>query len=147
MHLVIKERSKLLNVRCHSCNGTALNHTRYCLFCYIKDCTRKTLLITEPQAKHDFASLLITKLNNQKHRCVYTNRLLVPGINMSLDHILPKSLYPDGFRELDNLVWVDKSCNIAKNNLLPSAFLEMCQDVVYTRSEVLNYDYSKPKSL
>lgn len=123
--------------RCHSCNGTALSTTRYCLRCYIKDCVRKTLLITDPIAKNEFATLLLTKLDNQNHHCVYTNRLMVPGINMSLDHILPKSLYPEGFRELNNLVWVDKSCNIAKNNLLPNDFLEMCQDVVVTSSPIL----------
>lgn len=123
--------------RCHSCNGTALTHTRYCLYCYIKDCVRKTLLITETQAKQEFASLLLKKLENQNHRCVYTNRLLVPGVNMSLDHILPKSLYPEGFRELSNLVWVDKSCNIAKNNLLPVDFLSLCEDVVLYRSHIL----------
>lgn len=62
---------------------------------------------------------------------------MTPGINMSLDHILPKSLYPEGFRELDNLVWVDKSCNIAKNNLLPVDFLSLCEDVVLYRSHIL----------
>ncbi len=123
--------------RCHSCNGTALTHTRYCLYCYIKDCVRKTLLITDPQAKQEFASLLLEKLDNQNNRCVYTNRIMVPGVNMSLDHILPKSLYPDGFRELSNLVWVDKSCNIAKNNLLPNDFLSLCEDVVLYRSDIL----------
>ena len=62
---------------------------------------------------------------------------MVPGVNMSLDHILSKSLYPDGFRELSNLVWVDKSCNIAKNNLLPNDFLSLCEDVVLYRSNIL----------
>ena len=66
---------------------------------------------------------------------------MTPGVNMSLDHILPKSLYPDGLRELDNLVWVDKSCNIAKNNLLPVDFLSLCEDVITCRSEILSNDY------
>lgn len=127
--------------RCHSCNKEPLEHTRYCLHCYIKECVRKTLKLAKNEDKEHYANILLTKLQNQNFECAYTGRKLTPGINMSLDHILPSSIFPEHLREIDNLVWCDLSCNIAKNNLLPANFLELCQDVVYTRSELLNVYY------
>lgn len=123
--------------RCHSCNDTALNTSRYCLRCWIKDCVRKTLGVKEKQEKEHLASLLLKKLKKQNHKCAYTGRILTAGINLSLDHVLPKSKFPDAKSNIDNLVWVDLSCNVAKNNLLPNDFLSMCEDVVYYRSEIL----------
>lgn len=123
--------------RCHSCNNKALTTTRFCLRCYIRDCVRKTLEVRDKQQKEHLTDLLLVKLRQQNHQCIYTGRRLIPGVNLSLDHILPKSLFPEGFRRLDNLVWVDLSVNIAKNNLLPKDFLEMCEDVVYTKSKHL----------
>lgn len=124
--------------RCHSCTKDSLENTRYCLHCYIKECVRKTLKLVKDEDKEHYASILLDKLQNQNFECVYTGRRLTPGINMSLDHILPSSIFPEQFRDIDNLVWCDLSCNIAKNNLLPENFLELCQAVVYTRSELLN---------
>lgn len=124
--------------RCHSCDNRALQTTRYCLRCYIKETVRKTLHVTDQQEKEHYASLLLKKLQLQNFECVYTGRQLVPGKNLSLDHILPSSVYPEGLKELDNLVWVDLSCNIAKNNLLPENFLALCEDVVVTKSSLLS---------
>jgi 5-methylcytosine-specific restriction endonuclease McrA len=127
-------------MKCHSCQGVRSKHTRYCLRCYIKEAVRKTLGIRDNEQKEQYANLLYKKLANQNFTCVYTGRRLIPGQNMSLDHILPKSLFPEIAADIDNLVWVDLSCNIAKNNLLPGNFLEICQDVVRTSSPIL---YSK----
>lgn len=101
------------------------------------DCVRKTLEIKDKPTKELYTKYLLQKLEKQNHECVYTARALVAGKNLSLDHILPKSVWPDGLRDLDNLVWVDKSVNIAKNSLLPQNFLELCEDVVIHRSELL----------
>ena len=123
--------------RCHSCNETALNTSRYCLKCWIKDCVRKTLGVKDKQEKELLANLLLKKLKLQNHKCAYTGRNITAGINLSLDHVLPKSRFPDSTLNIDNLVWVDLSCNVAKNNLLPSDFLSMCEAVVLHRSEIL----------
>lgn len=128
--------------RCHSCTKESLTATRYCLHCYIKECVRKTLKLVKDEDKEHYANILLTKLQNQNFECVYTGRRLTPGINLSLDHILPSSIFPEQFRDIDNLVWCDLSCNIAKNNLLPEKFLELCQDVVCKRSELLNVHHS-----
>ena len=123
--------------RCHSCKVKALNTSRYCLNCWVKDCVRKTLGVKDKQEKERFANLLLKKLKLQKHQCAYTGRKLVAGVNLSLDHILPKSDFPHMKDSLDNLVWVDLSVNVAKSNLLPKDFLSMCEDVVVYRSEIL----------
>ena len=126
--------------RCHSCNNQALKTSRYCLNCWIKDCVRKTLGVKEKEHKERLANMLLQKLKKQKHECAYTGRKLVAGVNLSLDHILPKSQFPDLKSKIDNLVWVDLSVNVAKNNLLPKDFLSMCEDVVVYRSEILSND-------
>ena len=129
-------------MRCHSCSNQRLRHTRYCMTCYIMDCVRKTLDIKDKPTKERYTKQLLDKLEKQNYMCVYTARVLVAGKNLSLDHILPKSVYPEGLRDLDNLVWVDKAVNIAKNNLLPSNFLELCEDVVFHQSKYLTKETS-----
>lgn len=122
---------------CHSCSNKALSTTRYCLRCWIKDCVRKTLGVKQKDEKERLTDLLYQKLKKQNHRCVYTGRVLIAGVNLSLDHILPKSQFANLNTNLDNLVWVDLSVNVAKNKLLPKDFLSMCEDVVVYRSDLL----------
>lgn len=123
--------------RCHSCKGNRSRHTRYCLRCWIRDTVRRTCKVTDKEAKELLTTQLHQKLLQQNFTCVYTGRRLIPGQNMSLDHILPSSLYPEGLTELDNLVWCDLTVNVAKNNLLPNQFLVMCKDVVYYKQTIL----------
>lgn len=147
MHLESNKRRPIDLKRCHSCNDTALRTARYCLKCWIKECVRKTLGVKDKQEKEHLANLLLKKLKLQNHQCAYTGRLLVAGVNLSLDHVLPKSKFPESKQSIDNLVWVDLSCNVAKNNLLPNDFLSMCEDVVFYRSEILQSDYTKSATL
>jgi len=136
-----KLKQKNETKKCHSCSSTRETNSRYCLSCWIEDCVRKTLKVTEKQEKKRIANLLHQKLKNQNFTCCYTARPLITGINLSLDHILPSSIFPEGLADLDNLVWVDLSCNVAKSNLLPKNFLELCEAVVRTRSTLLIKDY------
>lgn len=123
--------------RCHSCNCEALSTSRYCLKCWIKQSVRQTLDIKDKQQKEHYASLLLKKLKQQNHQCAYTGKPLTAGVNLSLDHILPKSEFPELRTKLNNLVWVDLRVNQAKNNLMPSNFRQMCEDVVVYQSEIL----------
>ena len=123
--------------RCHSCNEKALSTSRFCLKCWMLDCVRNTLDIKDKQQKEHYANLLLIKLKLQNHQCAYTGKQLTAGINLSLDHILPKSSFPELSQKLNNLVWVDLRVNQAKNNLLPSNFRQMCEDVVVYRSDIL----------
>lgn len=105
--------------------------------CWIKQSVRQTLDIKDKQQKEHYASLLLKKLKQQNHQCAYTGKPLTAGVNLSLDHILPKSEFPELRTKLNNLVWVDLRVNQAKNNLMPSNFRQMCEDVVYYQSEIL----------
>lgn len=127
----------LTPVKCHSCKNPPLQTSRYCLRCWIRDCVRKNLGIRDKEKKEYYTKVLLNKLQRQSHLCCYTAKLLVAGVNLSLDHILPSSEFPELKLKLDNLVWVDLSVNIAKNNLLPKNFRKLCEDVVLTKSEVL----------
>lgn len=124
-------------MKCHSCKGIRLKHTRYCLDCYIKECVRKTLKVTDLREKETLKEQLLSKLIQQNYICAYTGLRLIPGINMSLDHVLPVSTNPEKLKELSNLVWIDIQCNMAKRNLLPSQFLALCEAVVLKQSSIL----------
>lgn len=87
--------------------------------------------------KERLASILHKKLKAQNHHCAYTGRTMIAGVNLSLDHILPKTQFPELKDKIDNLVWVDLSVNVAKNKLLPKEFRSMCEDVVFHQSPIL----------
>lgn len=124
-------------MKCHSCKGKRLKHTRYCLDCYIKECVRKTLKVTDLREKETLKEQLLNKLIQQNYTCAYTGIRLIPGINMSIDHIFPVSINPEKIKEIDNLIWIDVHCNMAKRNLLPSEFMDLCIAVVSHQSELL----------
>jgi CRISPR/Cas system Type II protein with McrA/HNH and RuvC-like nuclease domain len=63
-------------------------------------------------------------LEDQNYRCPYTGILLKPGDNMSLDHILPTSRFPDLAGSIDNVEWVLDRVNLMKGNLTKEEFLQ-----------------------
>jgi hypothetical protein len=73
--------------------------------------------------------MMWAKLEAQGFRCYYTGIELVPGINASLDHRIPRSR---GGEPLDpeNCVWCDRLINAFKNNLTEAEFVERCRSVV-----------------
>jgi len=65
-------------------------------------------------------------LEKQEYRCAYTGRLLVPGINASVDHIRPQSKHPDLANSISNIQWVDININHMKTDMDHEEFLETC---------------------
>jgi len=65
----------------------------------------------------------------QDYKCAITGTDLIPGVNMSLDHIKPKSRFPELRSDLSNLQWVDKWVNIAKSDLDLDDFIARCTQV------------------
>jgi hypothetical protein len=59
------------------------------------------------------------KLEAQEFKCALTGVPLVPGKNASLDHVLPRTKYPELATELTNLIWVDHAVNVMKQNITP----------------------------
>lgn len=60
----------------------------------------------------------------QKEKCAYTGFLLIPGVNASVDHKIPKS--KGGSHEIENLQWVDAKINRMKTDMTHCEFIEMC---------------------
>lgn len=55
--------------------------------------------------------------------CAITGEVLIPGVNASVDHILPRSTHPELIAEPSNLQWVTFSANATKGNNI----LDECQ--------------------
>jgi 5-methylcytosine-specific restriction endonuclease McrA len=58
---------------------------------------------------------------NQKASCAYTGVHLIPGINASIDHKIPRSR--KGLDIITNLHWVDKTVNMKKFTRTHEEFL------------------------
>lgn len=65
--------------------------------------------------------------DQQKGRCYYTEEVLVPGTNASVDHQIPVSR--GGTDEISNLKWTTSQINVIKNNLTHDEFVAMCSHI------------------
>ena len=75
--------------------------------------------------KHgDFLKLLAEK---QNYKCCYTDEILVPSVNMSLDHIISNHDDPSKKEDLENVQWVTKDINLIKNKLSHRSFIDLCK--------------------
>ncbi len=63
------------------------------------------------------------KLVEQGYRCAYTGDTLILGVNASIDHIKPRSRYPESLCDTDNVQWVTEKINRMKSNLTHEEFL------------------------
>ncbi len=68
----------------------------------------------------------------QNGRCAVLGVPLIPGVNASLDHIVPLS--KGGTSTKENLRWVLLEINRAKGELTHQQFVEMCRSVVLASS-------------
>ena len=78
---------------------------------------------------NQYGDALRDKAYDQKMICVVSGEDLIPGDNMSLDHIKPKSLYPELNSMICNVQWVTKWVNNAKWNLGMDEFVERCVNI------------------
>ncbi len=95
-----------------------------CWLCYVKTLSNSHL------NSRTLYQLLLDKWEEQGGRCAYTGIELTPGVNTSIDHILPKSLYPELKYTPSNLQWVHLIVNDMKGNRMPDDFVELCRQVV-----------------
>lgn len=104
--------------RCDYCDTPRLpNLNQFCLRYWlesraVKNCGTKAHAAT-------LESIAIA----QNFQCPYTGDVLIPGLNMWLDHKLPVSRFPDKKHDPSNWQWVDKSVNIMKGNLTHDEFV------------------------
>lgn len=100
------------NGKCGLCNlGAAevYEKKKICLVCWFKQTSYRATKTTANW-------IAIRKLfYDQDCKCAYTGEILTPGVNASLDHIVPRCR--GGSDEISNLQWVTRTQNIKKNKL------------------------------
>lgn len=55
--------------------------------------------------------------------CPYTGETLILGVNASIDHILPRSRYPERKHDITNVEWVSLRVNVMKRDFTKEEFL------------------------
>jgi hypothetical protein len=107
---------------CLRCPEPALLPSRYCRLHTLENSLRKYRI---PKSRYEE---FWQKLAAQDFRCYYTGVALVPGVNASLDHRVPRSRGGDP-ADADNTVWCDRLINAFKNDLTEAEFVERCRMV------------------
>ena len=68
-------------------------------------------------------------LELQSFTCPYTGKKLEIGVNASIDHMPPRSRFPNLANCFENLEWVDDNVNRAKRSLTKEEFVALCETV------------------
>lgn len=79
----------------------------------------------------------------QNGRCAVTGEVLVPGVNASLDHIVPRSR--GGSSDRSNLQWVTSQVNHMKWDLTHEEFVAMCAKVASRHALVASLTTDGPQ--
>ena len=91
------------------------------------DCWVQTLCSKRLHSKKDWKSLKELLLS-QNFICAISGKVLIPGVNASIDHIVPVS--KGGGDSVLNLQWVDLQINMMKSNLLHDEFIQTMKQVL-----------------
>ena len=127
-HVTTLKKKRIALGLCVSCGcDFKLSNIQNCFICWIRRCGYSSSTRTTLWNKKN-AEQLITIWNKQNGCCAYTGERLVPGINASLDHIIPTS--KSGADSVDNVQFVTKTVNRMKTNLGPIDFIELCKLIV-----------------
>lgn len=94
-----------------------------------RDCYLKCVSRLNTGRSSDWEALL-QKFYEQHQMCALTGEKLELGRNAHVDHILPKSRFPELADDVDNLQWVSDIANQAKRDLTTPEFIALCEKVV-----------------
>lgn len=108
---------------CYKCTiNPAETYLMICIECWFK---QKAGANTGSQKN---APALKELWNKQDGKCAISGRTLVIGLNVSLDHIVPKS--KGGSNKVANLQWTLTSVNSGKLGETSEEYIELCRDIV-----------------
>lgn len=111
------QEKKKLKV-CTKCGKVTGNDTSFCRQCYFND------LAYKHTGDKNNGPKLLEMLEKQENKCAFTDKKLVYGKNLSVDHKIPTSR--GGKKSLDNVHFVDKDLNRTKNDLTCEEFINLC---------------------
>lgn len=132
-------KDRVTDGRCRYCSNKRLKTTRYCLTHLVKR------ICDFHRIDHSLIPELIKKLHDQKFQCYYTGILLIPGSNLSIDHIIPKKTLIDN--SIDNLVWCDLAINKLKQDTEVITFLERNKEILDEYRLISSFDTEQQKQL
>ena len=115
--------------KCQKCKGDRLDFSAFCMTHWCQSILRTSLGLRLPLLTH-YSDILIERLRLQDFKCFYSSLPLTPGLNASIEHVKPRSFYPNLVDDLDNLVWVRVEINKMRSNLPISTFLDFCNACV-----------------
>ncbi len=98
-------------------------YQRICKKCYLKKAACTQL------GSVKYWKQLLRKLENQQFCCVYSGDKITLGVNDSIDHIYPKSKYPDRAIDPSNVQWVTRTVNWAKGCLDHDEFIALVRRI------------------
>ena len=107
---------------CIRCSKAAMRPTRYCRWHIMDNSLRKHGISS------DQYDVFWQKLESQGFRCYYTGDPLIPGVNASIDHLVPKSRGGSG-SDIENCVWCDRDINALKNDWTKAEFIARCKSI------------------
>lgn len=134
-----KERrdKRIQECLCTECRGripAPATHGTMCEPCWFDSIAKSALRFTSPIKAREWGPRIRLIFYNQNGKCAYTGLDLIPGINASLDHKIPKAL--GGSDDLGNLQWVTIQVNLAKHAMSEEAFFSLCRNVLRHRGEL-----------
>lgn len=109
--------------KCPYCSKKSLEHTVHCFVCYFKNLSYKTFGNSKSWVK------IAEVVYKQNYICPYTGDKLIPGLNMSLDHIIPHKGNKRLKADINNLQFVRYEINMAKHKMSHDEFIKMCKKV------------------
>jgi len=119
-----RTKHKLKNL-CKRCNNKRLEHSQMCESHWFISIARNAGL---RESIED--GLLIKKiLEKQNYICPYSGEKLVPGLNCSLDHVKPRSRYPELEKDPSNLEWTTILVNRSKYNMTKEEYYDFIKTV------------------
>ncbi len=115
---------RLSDGACMTCRTARLPHSNlYCENHWFREMSVRHLGVVK------YGEELKLLAERQKYACPYTGVQLVPGLNMSLDHKLPVSRFPEKQRDVSNVWWVTWDVNRMKSDMTHDEFVVFCHEV------------------
>lgn len=130
LHRVVQRRHldmKIATRLCFGCGKPPMDMPCKIVFCEKCYCKR---LATSALGDRSLWTALYEKMHDQALICPYTGTKLVPGLNLSADHKMPKSRFPHLANDPDNLEWVRLDINRMKRDRTPDEFFALMREVL-----------------